>query len=73
MAGNPELPFKLIPRRAFGERLGICPRTVFRREHGEPDFPRPVVINRRNYFLERDVLAYEQRLAAGLGPGREAS
>jgi hypothetical protein len=35
MAGNPELPFKLIPRRAFGERLGICPRTVFRREHGE--------------------------------------
>jgi hypothetical protein len=57
--------FKLISRRTFGERLGVCPRTVFRREHDTPGFPRAIKINHRNYFLEREVLAYEQRLTKG--------
>jgi hypothetical protein len=56
------LPFKLTPRRAVGERLGVCPRTVFRREHDTPGFPKPIKINHRNYFLERDVIAYERML-----------
>jgi hypothetical protein len=64
MPNNTQPPFKLIPRRTLGERLGVCPRTVFRRERGEPGFPKPIKINHRNYFLERDVLAYEQRLAS---------
>jgi predicted DNA-binding transcriptional regulator AlpA len=53
---------RLIPRRLFGQRLGVCPRTIARREHDDPEFPKPIKIKGRNYFWEHEVLEYERTL-----------
>lgn len=32
--------------RQFGERLGVCRTTIWRRARTEPDFPQPVKLSR---------------------------
>lgn len=63
-----ELPLasdRLLPARKVWERYGVADRTLDRwLTRPELRFPRPVVVNRRRYFRESDLLAWERFRAA---------
>jgi len=56
---------KLLPARKVQERFDVVDRTLDRWV-SDPrlQFPRPVVINRRRYFVEAEIEAFEQRRRA---------
>jgi predicted DNA-binding transcriptional regulator AlpA len=55
----------LLPARKVWERYGVTDRTLDRwLEREELRFPRPVVVNRRRYFREKELAAWEQERAA---------
>jgi len=49
---TPTRPAKKLPARKVLERYDICDRTLDRWLEKIPNFPRPIVINRRRYFDE---------------------
>jgi predicted DNA-binding transcriptional regulator AlpA len=65
LSGRAPSSDNLLPARKVWERYGVTDRTLDRwlaRE--ELQFPRPVVVNRRRYFRDKDLVAWEQRRAA---------
>jgi hypothetical protein len=60
---------KLVPlAKPEAVGLGIGRRTVGRRIKQDPDFPRVIVINGRNYVEEDALAAYKEKLIErGLG------
>ena len=57
----------LIPARKVWERFDVTDRTLDRWV-ADPrlQFPQPVVINRRRYFAEDEIEAFEQRRKANV-------
>lgn len=48
------------------KRYGITDMTLWRwLQNPELSFPRPIYINRRRYFDEADIIAWERQRAAG--------
>lgn len=55
----------LLPARGVWSRYGVTDRTLDRWLANDAlSFPRPLVINRRRYFRERDLIAWERRRAS---------
>jgi predicted DNA-binding transcriptional regulator AlpA len=56
---------ELWPTRRVLQRYGVCARTIDRWVADEAlGFPQPIVINKRRYFRERQLVEWE-RSAAG--------
>lgn len=48
------------------KRYGITDMTLWRwLRNSDLSFPRPIVINRRRYFVEADLIAWERARATG--------
>lgn len=64
---------RLIPQKAVAKDLGICVRTITRRLELDPEFPRPIVKDRRFYFAEAQIENYKtalvRRALSGQGGG----
>jgi predicted DNA-binding transcriptional regulator AlpA len=55
----------LLPARAVLARYGVVDRTLDRWIANQKlNFPRPIVINKRRYFREADLIAFEVRRAS---------
>jgi hypothetical protein len=55
----------LAPARAVCKHFNIVSRTLFRwLEDEELDFPRPVIVNSRRYFVLREIEDFEERQRA---------
>jgi hypothetical protein len=51
----------LLPRRAVAERYGVNVRTIVRWENDPAlRFPKPIEINKRQYFHEAELSAFER-------------
>ena len=49
----------------LADRFGVTPRTLMTWEQTRPNgFPLPVKVNRRNYWREEEIVAWEQSLIA---------
>jgi cytochrome P450 len=56
---------KRLPARVVCERFGVTCRTLDRwLANEELAFPRPLVINKRRYFEEVELITWERRRAA---------
>lgn len=53
---------RLIPRKQVAAELGVCPRSVARREKDDPDFPPLLKLNGRVYITENGLTAYKATL-----------
>jgi predicted DNA-binding transcriptional regulator AlpA len=54
-----------LPARQVWERFGVTDRTLDRwLANGDLGFPRPISINNRRYFDEREIVAWERAQAA---------
>ncbi len=63
-------PGRLIPRKQVAAELGVCPRSVVRREKDDPDFPPLIKVNGRAYITESGLATYKAALIRrGLGEG----
>jgi predicted DNA-binding transcriptional regulator AlpA len=54
----------LIPASAFYSALNISRQTAWRREHFDPEFPKPVYEGGRKLFVEAEAAHYIDRLIA---------
>ncbi len=58
-------PGPLLPMRAVCARYHVCDRTIERwMVDRKLDFPAPIQINRRRYFRQRELEAFERRRVA---------
>ncbi len=57
----------ILPAREVWQRYGVADRTIDRwLNRPELAFPRPIVINRRRYWNESELIAWErERVARG--------
>jgi hypothetical protein len=57
----------LLPRRLVAERYNVTTRTVVRWEN-DPDlrFPQPIEINKRRYYHEAELTAWDRANASRL-------
>jgi predicted DNA-binding transcriptional regulator AlpA len=56
---------RLLPTRQVCKRYGISDRTIARWERDpELHFPRPTVINKRKYYAEAALTAFDRAQAA---------
>jgi hypothetical protein len=61
----PDVEESLLPTRAVCARYQVVPRTIERWVEDEGlGFPQPLFINRRKYFRQRELEAFERRRAA---------
>jgi hypothetical protein len=60
--GPPDDIGRLIPRKRVAEELGVCARSVVRRENYDPAFPKLIKINGRVYVSEEEFSAYKRTL-----------
>lgn len=56
-----EQPAELLSRRLVSERYNVTVRTIARWD-GDPglNFPQPVIINKRAYYSEAELIAFER-------------
>jgi hypothetical protein len=56
-----------LPSRAVADRYSVCLRTIVR-WHQDPDlnFPKPIIVNRRRYYLEAELTAWDRANAGRL-------
>jgi predicted DNA-binding transcriptional regulator AlpA len=55
-----------LPARKVWERFGITDRTLDRwLSKPELEFPGPIIINKRRYFVLSEIVAWERKHAAG--------
>jgi predicted DNA-binding transcriptional regulator AlpA len=45
-------------------RYGVSDMWIFRRLNDDPDFPKPMIINRRRFWRLADLVAWERKRAA---------
>jgi predicted DNA-binding transcriptional regulator AlpA len=51
-----------IPRRRYAAILGLHPKTCYRHEQEDPEFPKPVYLNGRAFLPSEVLEAYRQKL-----------
>jgi predicted DNA-binding transcriptional regulator AlpA len=62
---TPQIESALLPASSVWTRFGVVDRTLDRwLEKASLGFPRPIVINRRRYFRESEIVAWERMQAA---------
>ena len=53
---------RFLPASEVSESFGVCRRSIGRRIHDDPEFPRPVRVGGRLYWLENEIEAYKRGL-----------